>query len=141
MFSPVYFMRALDKATTPDGRLADRLQIIINPAAPDCTGHIVAMPEFPVPDPAPVKPITAIAMWLVAAVLLWLPLKKPSRWQKWGRIVWYVCTLVLVVAVAAVIDTLYFFSSHPAVDTNNLIFLFNPLAALLVVLPFVRKNH
>ena len=69
------------------------------------------------------SPLAVFALLLIGAILVFV-----KEWMKGRRDVWWDVTLHSLQGVAGlVVGFLFFFSSHPAVDSNWLVVLFNPL--------------
>lgn len=69
------------------------------------------------------SPLTLFALVLMGAVLLFVQEWKKGRYSLW----WDVVLHSLQGLVGLLVGFLFFFSSHPAVDSNWLVILFNPL--------------
>lgn len=125
MFAPIYARDLVADAMVegPDGT---RKHL----AAP----FITLLPAAPMPDKAfPVSPMWAFGILLAFTVALCI-----YEWRK-GKYFWQYDALLLLAqgAVGCIIAFLFFFSSHPAVDSNYLLALFNPLP--LFYFPWLMK--
>ena len=72
------------------------------------------------------SPLTVFGLVLAGAVLLFAQEWKKKKYSLW----WDVILHALQGVVGILIGFLFFFSSHPAVDSNWLIIIFNPIALL-----------
>lgn len=123
MFSPVYAERFVTEAKIISADGDSVRQLVISPAPTvqqqmGCASHDKVNTTL-------IAVMGIAVLWL--AMSLW-SLNKRRRWQ------WADCTMLLIQAtVGVIIFILYFWSEHPAVGSNWLILLFNPLPLVWLI--------
>ena len=126
-FAPAYLEEAFARARRSDGQRLVAETSVIPPAAPLPKG-----PSFPL---TPVQ--TMILVVLLTAIIC--SLERLTNTRQW----WYDILLYGIQGASGLILTfLFFFSTHPTVNSNILVILFNPI--VLVLLPFLlhqRRRH
>lgn len=129
MFSPVYAAGFADKAriVAPDGRsrpLVSRREVLVPAPA-------LAAERFPL------SPMAAAALLLALAVALSLG----GRRLRGAARTFDALLLALQGAAGCIVTLLYFFSEHPAVGSNWLILLLNPLPLIYLPWKLWRERH
>lgn len=129
MFSPVYAAGFFDGAVVEDAAGGRR---------PLVAGrHEVLAAAMPAADRCPLTPMRAMLFLLAVTVGV-------SLWERRRRKVcrWFDYPFMLLLGVAGgVVTLLFFFSEHPAVDSNRLIVLLNPLPLLYIPVKWWRERH
>ena len=124
MFSPLYAEQFLDKAVVTDEEGKNERPLVAKKQR-------VLTPQHPVQHkPFPITPMAAMLMLLAVAMLV------GGYERRKHRVVYgfdYVLMAIMGLA-GCVIAMLFFASEHPAVDSNWLIVLLNPLPLLLLPL-------
>lgn len=125
-FAPIYAMQFVGKA---------RIQAGDGSVRPLVEGTTTLLPAQPTLDePFPVSPMMAFGTLLAIAVFMTL-----YEWKK-RTYVWLFDTLLLIAQglVGCLISFLFFFSEHPAVGSNLLVTMLNPLP--LLYFPWFMKH-
>lgn len=117
--------------------LKDALAVATREGKPFVKETSVVGPTEPLPETFtfPLTPVqTMIVVLLLTAIICTLELLHRNR--HW----WYDVLLFGLQGIAGiVISFLFFFSGHPAVDSNVLVVLFNPI--IFVLIPFIIKQR
>ena len=117
--------------------LKDALAVATREGKPFVKETSVVGPTEPLPETFtfPLTPVqTMIVVLLLTAIICTLELLHHNR--HW----WYDVLLFGLQGIAGiVISFLFFFSGHPAVDSNVLVVLFNPI--IFVLIPFIIKQR
>lgn len=129
MFSPVYARRYFDKAQIEDADGVCRPLVLRTERVVD------AMPEAA--THFPVSPLMAVL--ILAVVMLALGMYERKR----GRVFALVDYLWMLVwgGTGCIVFILFFFSEHPAVGSNWLVVLLNPLPLLMLPVKIWRDRH
>ena len=126
MFAPEYMMRYLDGAVIRDEKGNARPLV-------KRTDILLAKKEQPVELLFPLSPL-ACGWILLAFSLIIVCIEYLTRHMFW---IWDVLLLFLQGCAGTVLVFMFLFSQHPSVDTNWLVWLFNPIAFLGI--PLVVK--
>ena len=124
MFAPFYMLHYADSAyiVAPDG---SRRPLVSEKMT------IVDVDPEPVEAGFPLSPMTCGVLFLAVCVLMgWIQWKRRRVWWGWDLLL---CTLQGL--AGCVVAFLFFFSIHPTVGSNWLLWLFNPIP--LFYLPFL----
>jgi len=126
MFAPLYLMNFAKDARIIEGNISRPLVIGTNEFQPQ--NKLSISKGFPL-SPT----VTFIIVMLCVAVACWAEIKKKTIFIALDT------TLLSVQGIAGIlIFVLFFFSSHPTVDSNYLIWVLNPLP-LFVLFPKIRN--
>ena len=124
MFAPFYMLRYADNAYILEANGEKR------PLVLEKTTIVDVDPE-PFEPGFPLSPMTCGILFLVICVVMgWVQWKKRRIW--WG---WDLFLFLLQGLAGCLVAFLFFFSTHPTVGSNWLLWLFNPIP--LFYLPFL----
>ena len=126
MFAPEYMLRYADNAYVyADNN--DKRPLVLEKEILLQKKPCVVEPEFPL------SPMQAMLVLLAFAVLIVLL----ERWLNWQLWLWDIVLLLGQGVSGLLLLFMFFFSEHPAVDSNWQIWVLNPIA--LIALPMVVK--